>query len=234
MDEEFFTYYTYYSYEEFGRGYIGYRRCPQNETPESDKYMGSFKDKTFKPTSKIVLTTHKSREEAILAEIQIQKFFDVVNNPHFANRALQTSRGFYYSRLGERHTEESKRKMSKKHKGKIFSKEHRNNLSLNSFCSEERRKKLSEQMRGQNNHMYGKSGELCPWYGRRHTEESKEKISKSVSRVAGLCHPDYGETSQMSISEIRKNFPCMNLSLGHLSGVARGKRAQHKGWKKCS
>jgi hypothetical protein len=234
MAEETFLYYTYYSYEEFGRGYIGYRRCPAGETPESDKYMGSFKDKTFKPTSKIILTIHKSREEAIMAEIKIQKFFDVVDNPHFANRALQTSKGFHYSRLGEKHTKESKRKMSQKHTGKILSEEHRKNLSLSSFCSEERRRQLSEKMSGKNNPMYGKSGELAPSYGKHHTEESKIKISRAVSKTAGLCHPNHGDTSQMSATEIIKNFPDMNLSQGHLSDVANGKRTHHKEWRKCS
>jgi hypothetical protein len=41
-------FYTYYSYEQWGRGYIGKRECEC--LPEKDlKYMGSFKDKTFKP-----------------------------------------------------------------------------------------------------------------------------------------------------------------------------------------
>lgn len=33
-------YYTYYSYEEFGRGYIGYRKCPEKYTPETDPIPG--------------------------------------------------------------------------------------------------------------------------------------------------------------------------------------------------
>jgi hypothetical protein len=87
-------YYTYYSYEEFGRGYIGSRQC--RVPPEQDvKYFGSFKDKTFKPTQKIILASHyKTREEAIDDEIRIQRFFQVVPNPHFANRSYQTSNKF--------------------------------------------------------------------------------------------------------------------------------------------
>jgi len=46
-------FYVYYSYEEYGRGYIGKRECKY--LPEEDvNYFGSFKDKTFKPTQKII------------------------------------------------------------------------------------------------------------------------------------------------------------------------------------
>ena len=85
--------YTYYSYEEFGRGYIGKRSCHCN--PQEDvKYFGSYMDKTFKPTQKIILETYDTAEEAIDDEIKIQRFFKVVENPHFANKAYQTSNGF--------------------------------------------------------------------------------------------------------------------------------------------
>jgi hypothetical protein len=87
-------YYTYYSYEEFGRGYIGSRKS--KVSPEQDiSYFGSYKDKTFKPTQKIILTTYQTREEALAAEIRLHEFYDVANNPHFANQAKQTSEKFY-------------------------------------------------------------------------------------------------------------------------------------------
>lgn len=84
--------YVYYSYEEWGRGYIGKRssRLPPNQDP----YFGSFKDKTFKPTQKIVLAIVRSAEEALQAEILLHDFYDVAQNPHFANRAKQTSSAF--------------------------------------------------------------------------------------------------------------------------------------------
>lgn len=89
-------YYTYYSYEEWGRGYIGSRgcKCP----PEEDvKYFGSFSDKTFHPTQKIILKDdYATREEAYTDEIILHDYYDVANNPHFANRAYQTSTKFYY------------------------------------------------------------------------------------------------------------------------------------------
>ena len=91
-------YYTYYSYEEWGRGYIGSRKCKC--LPVKDiNYFGSFTDKTFKPTQKIILKDdYVTREEAYADEIILQKFYKVVENPHFSNRAYQTSTKFYVPR----------------------------------------------------------------------------------------------------------------------------------------
>jgi hypothetical protein len=88
-------YYTYYSYEEWGRGYIGSRGCKC--LPEEDvKYFGSFYDKTFKPTQKIILKDdYATREEAYADEIILQQYYKVVENPHFANKSYQTSTKFY-------------------------------------------------------------------------------------------------------------------------------------------
>ena len=88
-------YYTYYSYEEWGRGYIGSRGCEC--LPEEDiRYFGSYSDKTFHPTEKIILGIYETREEAIAAEIILHNFYDVANNPHFVNKAKQTSTKFSY------------------------------------------------------------------------------------------------------------------------------------------
>jgi hypothetical protein len=88
--------YVYYSYEEYGRGYIGSRTCKC--LPEKDiKYFGSFKDKTFKPTQKIILKSdYITREEAYADEIILQEYYKVVENSHFANRAYQTSTKFCF------------------------------------------------------------------------------------------------------------------------------------------
>jgi len=100
-------YYTYYSYEPFGRGYIGSRGCECNSVGE-DNYFGSYGDKTFNPSCKIILTEHATREEAVEAEVKLHKFYQVDTNPHFANKARQTSVSFSYSapkgeRSGEKH-----------------------------------------------------------------------------------------------------------------------------------
>lgn len=108
-------YYVYYSYEEWGRGYIGKRACVC--PPEQDiKYFGSFSDKTFKPTQKIILQTFQTEAEAIGAEINLHAFYKVDTNPHFANKARQTSTGFTWK--GRTHSKETKEKLGRKNKGR--------------------------------------------------------------------------------------------------------------------
>jgi DNA-binding transcriptional regulator YiaG len=84
--------YVYYSFEEFGRGYIGSRTS--DVPPEEDLYVGSYRDKTFKPTQKIILFIADSRKKANEVEMKLQVFFSVVENPHFVNRSVQTSTSF--------------------------------------------------------------------------------------------------------------------------------------------
>ena len=75
-------FYVYYSYEEYGKGYIGKRECEC--LPEEDiHYFGSFHDKSFYPTQKIILETFNGVEEALEAEIILHDFYEVDKNPHF-------------------------------------------------------------------------------------------------------------------------------------------------------
>ena len=101
--------YTYYSYEEWGRGYFGSRTCKC--LPEEDiKYFGSFYDKIFKPTQKIILKDdYATREEAYADEIILHDFYDVANNPHFANQSKQTCTKFCYTPSFEEASERAKR-----------------------------------------------------------------------------------------------------------------------------
>jgi hypothetical protein len=94
------SYYTYYSYEPFGRGYIGYRQCTC--LPEEDVYFGSFTDSNFHPTEKIILSTYETKEEALEDEVKLHSFYQVDKNPHFANKAKQTSSRFSFCSNGER------------------------------------------------------------------------------------------------------------------------------------
>ena len=182
-------FYTYYSYEEFGRGYIGYRKCPKIYTPDQDPYLGSYTDKTFKPSAKIVLTIHSNAEEAREAERRIQEFFDVLNNPHFVNKSIQTGKGFYI----KSHTEATKNKMRDAAKGRII--------------SPETRKKQSESRKGKK--LSKETVEKLKL--RRHSEETKSKMSLSHRGVSkSLEHK-----KSISISKMGEKNPMYGTSKGY-------------------
>ena len=130
-------YYTYYSYEEYGKGYIGSRKCFC--LPGEDiKYLGSSSDKTFKPTHKIILKDdYITREEAYADEITLQEYYKVVENPHFVNKSYQTSTKFYVSR--ENAVENGKKG------GKISGQKHKENGT--GVCGRSK-EKMSEDGKG--------------------------------------------------------------------------------------
>ena len=139
--------YVYYSYEEYGRGYFGSRTCKC--LPEEDiKYFGSFGDKTFKPTQKIILKDdYATREEAYADEIILQEYYKVVENPHFANRAYQTSTKFYYVLSKEEAVKNGKLggikggKLGGKVGGKV---QYENKIGIHGLTFEERSKRSKE------------------------------------------------------------------------------------------
>lgn len=170
-------FYVYYSYEEYGRGYIGKRECEC--FPEQDvNYFGSFHDKNFNPTQKIILEIFNSVEEALEAEIILHDFYEVDKNPHFANRAKQTSTKFYcclngknnpmYGKIGEEHP--------------AYGYRHSKDV-LQMF---------SDRQKGEKNHMYGKFGKDHPSYGSKRSEETKRKLSE---RQIGEKNHRYGKKS---------------------------------------
>lgn len=135
--------YVYYSYEEWGRGYIGSRaRIPIGD----ETYFGSFKDKTFKPTSKIVLAEFDSAGEALAAEIELHNFFQVDFNLHFANRAKQTSTGWIYRKGGPKWDEERK----KRARGRKRSEQTKQKMreSWTDSLRQEHGKKISNTLKG--------------------------------------------------------------------------------------
>ena len=103
--------YIYWSYEEYGRCYIGVRLCPKKfPTPGLDsKYFGSYRDKSFKPTHKIILNVFNNHEDAKDEEVELHNAFDVGRNPHFANLARSTSTKFSFSAAGENNPVHSKK-----------------------------------------------------------------------------------------------------------------------------
>ena len=169
-------FYVYYSYEQFGRGYIGFRQS--KVLPEEDvAYFGSFSDKSFRPTEKIILAQYDTNKQALEAEISLHSFFDVAVNPHFANRACQLSSGFTtsgttlsektrqkireavrkrkdrcrtFGMLGKKHSEETKKKMSETTKLQFYSEETKKKMSESAkkrFPTEAEKQKISETLK---------------------------------------------------------------------------------------
>ena len=135
--------YVYYSYEEYGKGYIGSRTC--DCFPEKDiNYFGSFSDKNFKPTKKIILKDdYITREEAYTDEIILQKYYKVVENSHFANRSYQTSTKFCVSKQKAR---------------EVGKDAYKNKTGIHSYTFEERSeigKKSAETNRKNKTGLYG-------------------------------------------------------------------------------
>lgn len=163
------NYYVYYSYEEWGRGYIGSKPSGCTCAPEDDPYLGSFKDKTFKPTRKIILEVYDNPEDCIAAEVLLHSFFEVDINPHFANLARQTSTGF----VSLVKTKEHKKKISIALSGRT-----------QPPSAIEKRQRNRTYATGTDHHMHRLGG---------HTVEAKRKIKEKRAQqtnVGGGCsHP---------------------------------------------
>lgn len=187
--------YVYYSWEQWGRGYIGVRSCEC--LPEEDRnYFGSFTDKTFYPTEKIILETFESRKEANQTEIKLHELFNVGINLNFANKAKHTSSGFcvfgvpkseeHKRKIGEansktlkgkpstfkgkKHSDKSLQKIKDSLSGRVLSEEHKEKLRLASTghkLSESSKLKISE----------ANKGKLSPMKGKRTSDETKKKQS---------------------------------------------------------
>lgn len=146
------------------RFYIGVRSCEC--LPEEDKYMGSFKDKTFKPISKHIQQVFETREEAITHEIELHNKFEVALDNNFANKAKQTSVKF------DLRWDEEKRlnyeKVGRYHSRKYWD-------APGSY------EKASEKMQGSNN----------PFYGKKHTEEYKKRSSELQGSKCKVNNVEY-------------------------------------------
>ncbi len=171
------NFYVYYSYEEWGRGYIGRRECLCLPV-EDVKYFGSFKDKTFNPTQKIILATFKTREEAVASEIALHEFFQVDVNPHFANKAKQTSVGFSYDSTGQPRSPEWIKSMSGDN--------HPNKL-------EENRKKISQGLKALGENHHSKRPE--------HRERARKLLS---SKNSPIRTPEAREKRRITMSDPAK------------------------------
>ena len=135
--------------------------------------------------------------------------------------------------LGKKHTEETKQKQSDWHKGKIVkesTKEKLRQINLGKKISEKTIKKMSESKKsmflGSKNPMWGKLGELNGFFGKKHTNKTKQMIRDKKIGITKQDNPNLTskpkscfcvETNKIykSISEASKEMgiSCKSISL---------------------
>jgi len=202
-------FYVYYSYEPWKRGYIGKRECWC--LPEEDiKYFGSFRDKTFKPTEKIILEVFRTRKEAMQAEIYLHNFYQVDINPHFANKAKATSTGFYICMEGESNPMSKMKGEKSPFYGKKLTEEHKQKLKearKNKLHTEETKRKIGKSKIGNINML-----------GKKHSEKTKQLMSESAKgRVMS-------EETKKKVSEAKKGTIVSEETKIKLREKRRGKK----------
>lgn len=173
-------YYVYRITNTFcNKHYYGYRSS--NTLPSLDigiKYFSSSRDKDFikdqieNPNNYkyVVVRVFDNREDAHNLEIELHTKFDVGINPSFYNRAKATTSRF--SITGTSLSDETKKRMSISHKGRIVSQETRDKISnanKGKTHTDEFKDKIRKRAQGNTYHK-----------NKKHSEDSKIKMSNSL------------------------------------------------------
>jgi len=151
------THYVYRMYDVTeDKYYGGVRTCPAGVAPEDDDYMGSSKLVKEKIEAgnefvKMVVAVYSTRQEANEGEHRYLEKHKAAQSENWYNQ-FNSYPNFFSDWTGRKHTEESKRKISKSKKGVPPSEKAKRQLI-----------KLHESN-----------------IGRKHTEESKIKMSEST------------------------------------------------------
>lgn len=187
--------FLYDSFEETpnGRDYIG----AHSTDDLNDGYLGSYSDSTFRPTAKIIISFCPDRKSLLRAEEKLQRQLKVVEDLQYANRAYQTSEGFNTfggkfpgKNTGSKWSEEAKenrRGEGNPNFGRGKPTGRTPTLTL------EGRLAMREKKLGENNPMYGRSGELSPTYGRVKTTTEVETRREKMKQKRWFVNPN-GET----------------------------------------
>ena len=132
-----------------------------NSNPAEDNYYGTFYDKSFEPTEKIVLGAFDTKEEALAAEVALHEFFKVDSNPYFANQSRQLTTKFVYDATGRKHSEETKAKISANNKRALLGKTGKDHSRWGKKHTKETKEKIRQKATG-----------------RKHDEATKAKMRK--------------------------------------------------------
>lgn len=183
------TYLTVYSGNKLPPFYIGSTSVDNIKRG----YRGSVTSKRYKSIWKTelklnshlfktkILTTHKTREQALEKEQFFHKSLDVVNSPLYVNQAIASKNGCFGVSLfgkenhmyGKRHSIQSIEKM------KNNNTMHGKQFKMEPWIKEKISKTLTGKYKGPLNGMYGKT----------HTEKARKNISLKVS---GKNNGSYG------------------------------------------
>jgi len=166
--------YVYYSYEEFGRGYIGSRGC-ECSIEEDVEYFGTYSDKSFKPTKKIILGIFETRKEAYEVEILLHNFFEVDVNPHFTNKCKATSSGFT---CPKRFSDEEIKQRLKKQKINATKRWKNNNIEKIKQRRQEYAKRNSDSIRTYQKEWREDNKERKKEYAKKYYEKNKENFKR--------------------------------------------------------
>ena len=155
-----------------------------------------------------VIEIFDNRIDALENEIALHKMYDVGNNPMFYNLQSQTTSGIDFT--GKKHTESAKIKIGKASKDRGISQKAKENLlwqSKNRVRTEDEKNKISNSLIGNNNASgkrsnesiqnisNGKKGMISVFKGKKHSKESKEKMS--ISKI-GDNNPKYWKDKKRS------------------------------------
>lgn len=100
---------VYNSFESLpqGRDYIG----KHSTNDPYDDYLGSYRDDSFDPDTKIVIAYAKTSQGAVWLEERFQRVFNVVEDSQFANKSYQTSDKFVTGFKGKDHPMYGKKRL---------------------------------------------------------------------------------------------------------------------------
>lgn len=119
------------------------------------------------------------------------------------------------SMLGFKHSEKTRKKLAEIHTGKYKKEEHPNYGRKHSkeFCDKNRERSLGKKYSDEVNKKKGLPGKSNPFFGRKHSEETKKKWSeKRKGQMAGEKHPMFGKKHSEETKEIIRQKAILQFS----------------------